>query len=381
MLKFMFVFTSVFLLSLSNVNAEIKIGAILAKSGPASFLGLPEAKTLTMIEEIINAQGGIKIGEKQEKIKLIIKDSRADAQLALGFAKQLIEEEDVLAIIGPSTSGESIKLKSYCEEKKKIMISCAAAEEIVNPIAKYVFKTPQKDSDAAKRIFEVMKKKGIKKIGVLSSNTAFGSTGKAQLEKIASAYKIEIVINEVYDKAITDLSEILSKIKATEAQAIVNWSIEPAQGIIPKNMKKMGYNIPLFQSHGFGNIKYVKMAGDEAAEGIIFPAGRLLVCSSLPDNNKQKSILLKYKTDFEKRFKEDVSSFGGHAYDALTILIKAIEKAGSADSEKVRDAIENTKGFVGTGGTFNFSAADHTGLDKNAFEILTVKKGNFEIYK
>ena len=127
----------------------IKIGAILAVTGPASFLGAPEAKTLEMMVEDINKKGGI----KGKKIELIIKDSGANPEKALSFAKQLIEEDKVLAIIGPSTSGETMKIKSVAEEAKAILISCAAAEVIVNPVAKYVFKTPQMDKDAVIKIF------------------------------------------------------------------------------------------------------------------------------------------------------------------------------------------------------------------------------------
>jgi len=353
----------------------IKAGAILAVTGPASFLGAPEAKTLQMLADEINAKGGI----KGSKIELIIKDSGGSPEKAISFAKQLIEEDKVMAIIGPSTSGETMKIKNIAEEGKTILLSCAAAEVIVNPVAKYVFKTPQKDSFAAQKIYIQMQKMGIKKIGVVSGNDGFGKAGKEQLEKIAPEYGIEIVANEVYDKDATDLTAVATKLKAANVQAVVNWSIVPAQSIIAKNMRQLGMTVPLFQSHGFGNIKYVQAAGD-AAEGIIFPAGRLLVADSLPQSNKQKPVLLKYKKDYEAKFKEDVSTFGGHAYDAMMILENAIAKAGT-DKEKVRDAIENMKGFVGTGGIFNFSATDHNGLDRDAFEMLTVKKGKFVVLK
>src|SRR5512143_534517 len=171
----------------------IKVGAILAVTGPASFLGAPEARTLEMMVEEINAKGGI----KGKKIELIIKDSGASPEKALSFAKQLIEEDKVLAIIGPSTSGETMKIKNVAEEGKTILLSCAAAEVIVNPVAKYVFKTPQKDSYAVIKIFEQMKKMNLSKVGVLSSNTGFGKAGKEQIEKLAPDFGIKIVANEV----------------------------------------------------------------------------------------------------------------------------------------------------------------------------------------
>jgi branched-chain amino acid transport system substrate-binding protein len=353
----------------------IKVGAILAVTGPASFLGAPEARTLEMMVEEINAKGGI----KGKKVELIIKDSGASPEKALSFAKQLIEEDKVLAIIGPSTSGETMKIKNVAEEGKTILLSCAAAEVIVNPVAKYVFKTPQKDSYAVIKIFEQMKKMKLSKVGVLSSNTGFGKAGKEQIEKLAPEHGIQIVANEVYDKAATDLTAEVTKVKASGAEAIINWSIEPAQSIVIKNARQIGFKGQIFQSHGFGNIKYVEAAGP-AAEGVIFPAGKLLVAEVLPKSDPQKAVLMKYKKDYElKCHGEECSTFGGHAYDAMLILTKAIEKANSTDKEAVRSAIEGLKGVVGTAGIFNFSAEDHNGLDMTSFEMLTVRKGKFAL--
>jgi branched-chain amino acid transport system substrate-binding protein len=349
----------------------VKVGAILAITGPASFLGSPEAKTLEMMVADLNAKGGL--GGKQ--VVLIVKDSGASAEKAVSFAKQLIEEDKVVAIIGPSTSGETMAIKALAEESKTPLLSCAAAEVIVNPLAKFVYKTPQKDSQAVIRIYQQMKKMGISKIAVFSSNTGFGKAGKDQLEKLAPEFGIQIVLNEVYDSKATDLTAEVTKVKAANVQAIVNWSIEPAQAILIKNVRQLGITVPIFQSHGFGNIGYVKAAGS-AAEGVIFPAGRLLIAEQLPASNPQKTVLLSYKNAYEGKYKEDVSTFGGHAYDAMLLLTEA-SKAGGTDRAKVRDALENLKGVVGTAGIFNMSATDHNGLGLDAFEMLTVKDGRF----
>ena len=376
LIKVLVVAVSISILSVSVALAgTIKVGAILSVTGPAAFLGAPEAKTLEMLTEEVNAKGGI----NGNKIELIIKDSGGSPEKAISFAKQLIEEEKVFAIIGPSTSGETMAIKNIAEEGKTILISCAAAEVIVNPVAKYVFKTPQMDKHAVIKIFQQMKKMGISKIGVLSSNTGFGKAGKEQIEKLAPEYGIQIAANEVYDKAATDLTAEVTKIRAANVQGIINWSIEPAQSICIKNARQVCSNIPVFQSHGFGNVNYVKAAG-AAADGVIFPAGRLLVAETLPDKNPQKAVLLDYKRKYEAKYKEDVSTFGGHAYDAFIILERGIKDAGpGADTEKVRNTIEHIKGLVGTAGIFNFSPTDHNGLDINAFEILTVKDGKFTV--
>ncbi len=385
MKKFARILVAFALVSISCLQAPIygaaqggvvKIGAIFSVTGPASFLGAPEAKTVKMLIDKINAAGGI----NGQKLELVLKDSAGSPEKAVSFAKQLIEEEKVLAIIGPSTSGETMQIKKLCEENQMILVSAAAAEVIVNPVAKYVFKVPQKDSQAVTWIYKTMKEKGISKIAVLTGNDGFGTAGKKQLEDLAKPEGIEILVNEVYDKQATDLTDILTKVKGTSGvQAVVNWSIVPAQAIVAKNMRQLGMTVPLFQSHGFGNRKYVEQAG-VAAEGTIFPSGRLLVVDDLPDSHPQKALLAAYKKDYESLYKEDVSTFGGHAYDALMVVVEGLRKAGKADPVAVRDAIERLTGFVGTAGIFNYSPADHTGLDLSAFEMLTVKDGKFRIY-
>jgi branched-chain amino acid transport system substrate-binding protein len=363
--------------SAANQAKPVKIGALFSVTGPASFLGAPEAKTARMLVEKINASGGV----GGRKLELVLKDTAGSPEKAVSFAKQLIEEDKVLAIIGPSTSGETMQIKALCEENKMILISCAAAEVIVNPVAKYVFKVPQKDSQAVTWIYRTMKEKGIRKIAVLSSNDGFGAAGKKQLEDMAKAEGIEIAADEVYDRQATDLSDVLTKVKSNAGvQAVVNWSIVPAQSIVAKNMRQIGLDVPLFQSHGFANRKYVEQAG-VAAEGTLFPAGRLLIVDDLPEGHPQKKVMAMYKHDYEAAYHEDVSTFGGHAYDSLMIVVEGLKQAGGPDREKVRDAIESLKGFVGTDGVFNYSATDHTGLDLDAFEMLTVKGGKFTTYK
>ncbi|MHB8836843.1 MAG: ABC transporter substrate-binding protein [Candidatus Methylomirabilia bacterium] len=352
----------------------IKIGAILAVTGPAAFLGAPEAKTLEMLAAEVNAAGGV----KGMKIELLIKDSSANPEKAVSLAKQLVEEEKVFAILGPSTSGESLNIKQYMDENATLLLSCAAAEKITTPVMKWVFKTTQNDANAVRWILTDLKKKGLTKIGVLASSSGFGKAGKEQLEKFAPEYGIEIVIAEIYDTKAVDLDAEVTKLKSKEVQAVVNWSVEPAQSKVPVSMRKMSWMVPLYQSHGFGNIKYVEAAGP-AAEGIIFPAGRLLVANGLPDTNAQKALLLKYKKDYAAvAGGEEASTFGGHAYDAFTLLVKAIE-IGGPDKEKARAALEGLKGFVGTAGIFNFSAEDHNGLGMDSFELLTVKDGKFAL--
>ncbi len=350
-----------------------KVGAIFAVTGPAAWLGTPERNTAKMIEEEVNKAGGI----NGHPLEIIIEDTVGDATRTVTAAKKLITKDQVLAIVGPSRSGTTMAVIPIVEEAKVPLISCAAAEAIVVPVKSWVFKTPQKDSHAALRIYETMKLQGISKIAIITGTTGFGDQGRKQLKKLAPELEIEIVADETYGPNDTDMTAQLTKIKASEAQAVVNWSIVPGQVIVAKNMRQLGMKIPLFQSHGFGNIKYAQTAG-EAGEGIIFPCGRLLAVDTLADDHPQKEVLAKYKKEYEAKYEEDVSTFGGHAWDGLQLIIAALREVGP-DREKIRDYIENTKNFVGTGGIFNFSPEDHSGLTKDAFEMLTVKNEKFVV--
>jgi branched-chain amino acid transport system substrate-binding protein len=355
----------------ADAPEPIKIGAVFAVTGKASWLGEPERNTVKMIEAEVNAAGGI----NGRPIEVIVEDDAGLEPNTVSAVKKLVTKDNVIAIVGPTTTGTTLAVKPIAEEYQVPLISCAAAEAIVNPVAKWVFKTPQKDSDCATRIYEHMKANGITKVAIISSTDGFGATGRAQLQALAPKMGIEIVADETYAPSDTDMTAQLTKIKGTPAQALVNWSVGPVQVVVVKNVRQLALTIPLYQSHGFGNPKNIAACG-EAGEGIIFPAGRLLVVESLKNDNPQKPVLAKYKVDYEAKYKDQVSTFGGHAYDALWLVVDALKAVGP-DKAKIRDYIESKKGFVGTGGVFNFSAQDHCGLDKNAFEMMTVKGDKF----
>lgn len=352
-----------------------KVGAIFAITGPASWLGEPERNTALMIADSINRAGGI----NGHPLEVIIYDTVGDETKTLLATKRLIEKDKVLAIIGPSRSGTSLAIVPTIQKAKVPLVSCAASIRIVTPVKerKWVFKTPQTDVQAAERIYDYMKGKGIRKVAIITISTGFGDSGRAQLKRLAPAYGINIVADERYGPKDVDLTAQLTRIRASGAQALINWSIGPTQVLVVKNYRQLGMTIPLFQSHGFGSKKNIQALGKDA-EGIIFPAGRLLVADKLPYTNRQRPLLTMYKNDYESRFKSPVSTFGGHAWDALMLVVEALREVGP-DKAKIRDYLENRKDFIGTGGIFNFSPQDHNGLTKDAFEMLTVKGGDWAL--
>lgn len=352
-----------------------KIGALFAVTGFNSPLGTPEKETALMLADQINAKGGI----KGTKLEVIIYDTESDETKAVTLGKKLMEQDNVLAIIGPSSTGESMAIIDTMEKAQTPLISAAASAQIVTPVKKWVFKTPQSDSLAVGELYEYLKGKGLTSVALLTASGGFGTTGKAALEAAAPQAGIKIVTGETFGDTDTDMTVQLTKIKGTATQAIIVWGTNPGPALIAKNAKQLGMTTPLFFSHGIANQKFIDLAGD-AANGVVFPAGKLLVADGLADSDPQKSVLTSYAKDFKAKYNKSADTFGGHAYDALMLVSKALEKAG-ADKAKIRDEIENTKGYVGTAGTFNMSPQDHNGLGKGSFVMIKIADGKWTVAK
>ena len=353
----------------------LKIGSFLAVTGPASFLGDPELKTLQMYIDDINSKGGI----DGTMIEFVHYDTKAKAKEAKNFVNRLIKKDRVDVIIGGSTSGNTIAVMDLVEKGKVPLISLAGSVKIIEPVKKWIFKTPHTDRMAAAKIFEDIKSRGLTKVALITGNGGFDKSGRAQCLALAPKYGIEIVADEKYGNSDTDMTTQITKIRATDAQAIINFGFGKAPAIVTKNIRQLGIKLPLYQSHGVASKKFIELAGD-AAEGVRLPAAGLIVADLLPDTDPQKRVLLAYKNKYEAKY-GPVSTFGGHAYDALFMTINAVRSAGCTDSAKIRDEIEKTKGFVGTGGIFNMSPTDHLGLGLDSFRMVEIKNGDWTLVK
>lgn len=355
----------------------IKIGSVLSVTGPAAFLGDPELKTLQMYVEDINKKGGV-LGRPLE---LVHYDDGSDASKANGFTKRLIDDDKVDILVGGTTTGATMSAAPLVEKAGIPFISLAGAVVIVEPVKKWVFKTPHTDRMAAEKVFEDMKKRGITKVALFSETSGFGGSGKKESEGVAAKYGITLVANETYGPKDTDMSPQLTKIKNTPGvQAVFIFGLGQGPAIATKNYKQLSVNLPLYHAHGVASEEFIKLSGP-AAEGVRLPAAALLVADKLDAKDPQKPVVVGYTKAFTEKWKTDVSTFGGHAYDGLMLAVDAIKRAGSTDKAKVRDAIEATKGYVGTGGIVNMSATDHMGLDLAAFKMLEIKNGDWTIAK
>jgi branched-chain amino acid transport system substrate-binding protein len=359
----------------AHAAPPIKIGSFLSVTGPAAFLGDPEQKTLELYVDKINAAGGV-LGRK---LTLVSYDSAGNADKARTFVKRLIEEDKVDAIVGGSTTGETMAVIPLIEQAEMPFISLAGAVVIVEPVKKWVFKTPHTDRMACEKIFVDMKARNISKIGLISGSGGFDKSMRAQCMEVAGKYGIEIVADETYGVKDTDMTAQLTKMRQNaQIQAVLNAGFGAGPAIVTKNFRQIGMSVPLYQSHGVASKTYIQLSGG-AANGVRLPAAALLVADALPASDPQKKVVEAYKHAFESRYHQDVSTFGGHAYDGLYLVVDAMKKAHGTDKAKVRDAIESTRGWMGVDGEYNLSPTDHMGLDLSAFRMLEIKNGDWTL--
>ncbi len=359
---------------LAQRNEPIRIGAVLSVTGPASFLGDPEDKTLRLYVSRINQAGGI----NGRQIQLTIYDDGGDANRARTFATRLVEDDRVVAMVGGTTTGTTMAMRPVFEDARIPFISLAGGIEIVDPVSPYTFKTPHTDRMACEKIFAEIRARGFSRVAMISGTDGFGQSMRGQCQRVAGPAGITIVADEQYGPRDSDMTPQLTRIRNTQGvEAVVNAGFGQGPAIVTRGYAQLGIRLPLYQSHGVASREFINLATPAATEGVRLPAAALLVAEQLPQNDPQRQVLVDYKTAFEREFNQPVSTFGGHAYDGLMILVDAIRRANSTDGTRLRDAIRGTRGFVGTGGVVNMSATDHMGLDLTAFRMVEIRGGEF----
>ncbi len=364
-------------IGIAYAEEPIRIGSFLSVTGPAAFLGDPELKTLKLYVEKINSQGGV-LGRKLE---LVHYDDGGDASKANGLVKRLIESDKVDFIVGGSTTGTTMSAAPLIEKAGIPFVSLAGGLIVVDPVKKWIFKTPGSDRHSIERIMDDMKKKGISKIGLMTETSGLGQSSKAEAQKAAPKYGITFVGEEAYGPKDTDMTPQLTRLhNASGVQAVAVFGFGQGPAVVTKNYAQLAIKLPLYQTHGVASNEFIQLAG-KASEGVRMSSPALLVVDELPASDPQKSVLVAYRDEYKKFYKEEPSTFGGYAYDGLTIVIDAIKKSKDVNKEKVRDAIENTKGYVGTSGVINMSATDHMGLDLGSFRLLEIKQGKFTLVR
>lgn len=381
LVAFLIISGMMIMLSSQNLSAKepYKIGFIGALTGPASSLGEYQHKSAIMAEEEVNKAGGI----NGHPFKLIVYDDQSDPVKGVLAAKRLIQADKVSGILGPSTTPLTLPVAPVADQAKIPLISIGSAIKIVDPVRPYIFKVPPHGVIPYWRMYEsFIKARGIKKVAFIHQSDSYGLEGKNALEMLAKEkeYGFNIVEVETYKPTDTDMTPILTKIKVSDAEALIVAGIPPGTAILVKNAKGIGLKIPVVLDGGSLTQKFLDLAGD-GAEGIFLPAYRMIVIDQVPDTNPQKKVIVRYLKAFKERWNIEAQSFGGLAYEAIQMFINGLKEVGP-DPKKLRDYIENLKGFIGITSVFSYSPTDHAGITVDTYPyICIVKGGKFVIYR
>jgi branched-chain amino acid transport system substrate-binding protein len=353
-------------------GAPIKIGAVFAVTGPASSLGRPERDTAAMLQAELGQMAG-------RPIQVISYDSESDPTKALLLMKKAVTEDNAIAVVGGTTSPESQAMADFAMQSDIPFMSLAASTTLSVPTRAWIFQTPQRNSTAAAKAMEYLVAVHARTFAYLYRQDDFGQDGLVAMQTYARQNGMAIVDIEPFAATATDLSALVARARAKKPDAMVVWSTPPTASIAVKDIRQLGITAPIVESHGVANKAFIQLAGP-AANGVVFPSGKLLVAGQLPNSDPQKALLEKYARDFEAANHYAASTFGGHAFDGLTLLADAIRHVGP-DKAKIRDYLEHVRGFVGTGGVFNMSPQDHNGLTTKDMVLVVIKNGDWSLWK
>jgi branched-chain amino acid transport system substrate-binding protein len=355
--------------------AAIKIAAIFAVTGPASSLGKPEQDTAHMLQTQWSAAGGV----GGRPVQIVAYDTETDPTKAVLLVKKAVTEDGVIAVVGGTTSPESQAMADYAMQAEVPFMSVAASTTLTVPTRRWIFQMPQRNALAAQKAVEYLAATGIKSIAFLYRNDDFGQDGLVGIQTFARPRGIAVVDAEPFAATDTDLTPQVVRARVKNPAALVVWSTPPTASIAAKNIRQLGMRVPIVESHGVANRAFIQLAGP-AADGVVFPSGKLLVADQLPAGDPQKTLLQTYARDFDAANHYTANTFGGHAFDGLTMLADAVRHVGP-DRGRIRDYIERLRGFVGTGGVFNMSPDNHNGLTTSDMVLVVIKNGNWAIWK
>ncbi len=358
----------------------IRIGALLALSGPDASIGTPAQLVTRMVVDKINKEGGI----NDRPIQLVLGDTQGDPSRTVMEAGRLVEQEKVIALIGPTSTDTGMAVKPYIEETAEVPVlmiaewdSMIAGEKCGSSL--WTFKIPHRTSVAVSKVYGYLKAENLSRIAVLTASDGFGKEGFLWLERLVGDFGLTISARESFNVTDTDMTPQLMKVRESGAQALICWATGPSGAAVAKNLRRLSLKIPLIQCHRQSNPHYIELAGD-AAEGSIMPSTKLMVVDQLPENDPQKAVIRDFlnlyegTSQYHKEYPPDTHS--GYAWDAVYLLANAIREGGT-DPAGIRNTIEQTKGYVGVSGIYNLAPGDHNGLGTDSLVMVRVEKGKW----
>jgi branched-chain amino acid transport system substrate-binding protein len=365
----------------SVANAQVKVGIVVAATGPAASLGIPQKNTAALLPKEMAGQ----------KIEYIVLDDGSDSTLAVKDIRKLIDEEHVDVVIGPSTTPNAIAMTDPAADSETPVISMAAAAAIILPMdAKkhWIFKTPQNDALMAGAVVDDMADKKIGTIAIIALSDSYGQNWITEVQKLLGEKNIKLVATESYQPTDASVTGQVLRVVAAKPDAILIASRGTPAVLPAKALKERGYKGPIYQTHGVANNDFLRLGGKDV-DGSIVPVGPVLVAAQLPDSNPSKKLGLDYTRIYEAAYGPgSVATFGAHLWDAGLLLQAALPGAlakarpGTREFRSaLRDSLENVRNLTITQGVMNMTPTDHSGLDQRSRVMVVVDDGKWKLVK
>jgi branched-chain amino acid transport system substrate-binding protein len=362
-------------------TAQIKVGVTVSATGPAASLGIPEKNTIPMCPK---TAGG-------KSIEYILLDDATDTTTAVQNTKKLISESKVDAIIGSTTTPNSLAMIDVFSEAETPTISLASSIRIIDPVdAKkaWSFKTPQTDVMMAGAILEHAANNGVKSIGYIGFNDALGEAFFAEVDKAAKLRNIPLVANERFAPKDTSVTGQALKLVAAKPDAIVIGASGTPAAMPASALVERGYKGKIYFNHGVANNDFLRVGGKDLEDAFV-PASPVIVAYQLPESHPAKKRAEEYTKLYEATYGSgSVAAFGSYTWDACLELANAIPAAlktaqpGTVEFRRaLRDALEATQGLDVTNGSVTMSKTDHLGLDSRARVMVQVQNGKWVLQK
>ena len=372
-----------------SAEGSYKIGFISAVTG-ASFLGVPERNSAEMLQEQINAAGGI-VGPDgvAHLVEFIMFDSETNPDTASAAAARLIDEEQVDILIAGSTSGNSLAMVPLATEAEVPMIAMASAGAIVvdpdtGEARKWIFKVPHSNAMVSAAILAYLNHLGATSICHLYENSGYGQDTLNQLTTVLDGSGIEIAYSDSFERGDTEFPQMVS-VQGAGCDVLTLGTIAP--GLVTAATIDAIPDMTLIPFSGACDRALLIEASAGAAEGAVLPCTPMFAGDSLPDDSPNKAAVTKFIADYVAYTDENPNQFAGIGYDSVLWAFQALETLEdgmdlTARRNAIRDAIESgIVDWAGTSGTFTMSADDHLGLDvDSAFVYVKVEDGEFVYY-
>ncbi|HTG11863.1 MAG TPA: ABC transporter substrate-binding protein, partial [Candidatus Eisenbacteria bacterium] len=353
------------------------INVVYEEFGPAAFLGDRMKRSVELFVEEANKKGGL----GGRRIELTLYDAGSESTQAVLAAKRLIEQDTVEAIVGDGNRSDiGLALVPSVQRAEVPLMSVSGATALVEPVKDraWVFKSTVNDVEVVARLLDFFKKRGIKDVAMLNDTGAFGASARDQLRAQAPVAGVNVVYEE-FGPGDNDLTTQLTRIRGSNAKAIICWTVTPAGVVFLKNAQQLGLKQLLVHGFGFVADRYMQLAGD-AAEGLMLTSLKFPVAEQLPDTDPIKATILDYKTRYRARYSEETDVYGGQAWDGIGMVAQAITRAGGSDRGKIRAGLEeHVREYKGVGGVFTFSPQKHWGLAKSDVVMIEWRQGKFRL--